>query len=50
MINWAKKIVEEQLRGAGVSPENLSSAVVALCMALLFVVLMVVAAIVLSSE
>jgi hypothetical protein len=50
MIEWAKKIVEEQLRGAGASPQNLSSAVIAVCMALLFVVLMLVAAVVLSSQ
>jgi hypothetical protein len=40
MINWAKKMVEE-LHGAGASPENLSMTVVAICIALLFVVLLV---------
>jgi hypothetical protein len=40
MINWAKKMVDD-LHGAGASPEQLSTAVVAICMALLFVVLLV---------
>ena len=40
MINWVKKIVDE-LHGAGASPEHLSTAVIAICMALLFVVLLV---------
>ena len=45
MLNWAKKMVEE-LHGVGASPESLSTVMVAI-MALLFVVLMVVAAVVL---
>ena len=40
MLNWAKKIVDD-LHGAGASPEQLPTAVVAICMALLFVVLLV---------
>jgi hypothetical protein len=40
MMNWAKKIVDE-LHGAGASPEHLSTAVIAICMALLFVVLLI---------
>ncbi len=40
MINWAKKIVAD-LHGAGASPEHLSAVVVAIIMAMLFVVLLV---------
>jgi hypothetical protein len=40
MINWAKKVVDE-LHGAGASPEQLSTAVIAICMALLFGVLLI---------
>jgi len=40
MMNWAKKIVDE-LHGAGASPEHLSTAVIAICMGLLFVVLVI---------
>ena len=40
MVKWAKKMVDE-LHDAGASPEQLSTAVVAICMALLFVVLLV---------
>ena len=40
MISWAKKIVDE-LHGVGASPEQLSPAVIAICMALLFVELLV---------
>lgn len=40
MINWAKKLVEE-LHDAGASPEHLSMVVVAICMALLLVVLLI---------
>ena len=41
MINWAKKVVDE-LNGSGASPEQLSTAVIAICcMALLFGVLLI---------
>ena len=40
MINWAKKMMDE-LYVAGASPEQLSTAVITICMALLFVVFLV---------
>jgi hypothetical protein len=40
MSNWGKKIVDE-LHGVGASPEHLSTVVIAICIALLFVVLLV---------
>jgi hypothetical protein len=41
MISWAKTKVKEQLRSAGASSEDLSTAVVGICIALLFVALLV---------
>ncbi|HET8720619.1 MAG TPA: hypothetical protein VFM24_01240 [Nitrospira sp.] len=42
MSNWAKKLVEE-LHGAGASPEHLWTVLVAIVIAVLFIVLLVTA-------